>query len=72
MAENRFVFEVEPAKEATDGRPSVGPVYRSVLAKNGFPPPIEGMDSCWDIFRMSVEKNPDNPMLGHREIVNGK
>ncbi|XAR70180.1 Long-chain-fatty-acid--CoA ligase [Bertholletia excelsa] len=72
MSQKRFVIEVEPSKEAKDGRPSIGPVYRSVFAKDGFPPPIEGLDSCWDIFRMSVEKYPNNPMLGRREIVDGK
>ncbi|GMQ05721.1 hypothetical protein CsSME_00050630 [Camellia sinensis var. sinensis] len=70
--EKRFVFEVESAKEAKDGRPSIGPAYRSVFAKDGFPPPIQGLDSCWDIFRMAVEKYPNNPMLGRREIVNGE
>ncbi|XP_058100401.1 long chain acyl-CoA synthetase 4-like [Magnolia sinica] len=68
----RFVYEVEKAKNATDCRPSVGPVYRSVFAKDGFPPPVDGMDSCWDVFRISVEKHPGNRMLGHREVVNGK
>ncbi|KAG5539550.1 hypothetical protein RHGRI_019925 [Rhododendron griersonianum] len=72
MAQRKFLIEVEPAKKAKDGRPSIGPVYRSVFAKDGFPAPIVGMDSCWDIFRMSVEKYPDNRMLGRREVVNGK
>ncbi|PSS11314.1 Long chain acyl-CoA synthetase [Actinidia chinensis var. chinensis] len=72
MEQKRFVIEVGPAREAKDGRPSMGPVYRSVFAKDGFPPPIQGMDSCWDIFRMSVETYPNNSMLGHREIVNGQ
>ncbi|XP_055819588.1 long chain acyl-CoA synthetase 4-like [Solanum dulcamara] len=71
MAE-RFIIEVEPAKPAKDGKPSIGPVYRSVFAKDGFPSPIEGLDSCWDIFRLSVEKYPNNRMLGHRMIVDGK
>ncbi|XP_028774782.1 long chain acyl-CoA synthetase 4 [Neltuma alba] len=72
MAETRYIVEVEKAKEATEGRPSIGPVYRSVFAKDGFPPPIEGLDSCWDVFRMSVEKYPKQPMLGRREIIDGK
>ncbi|KAH0646512.1 hypothetical protein KY284_034396 [Solanum tuberosum] len=71
MAE-KFIIEMEPAKPAKDGKPSVGPVYRSLFAKDGFPPPIEGLDSCWDIFRLSVEKYPNNRMLGHRKIVDGK
>ncbi|CAI9094303.1 OLC1v1030020C1 [Oldenlandia corymbosa var. corymbosa] len=73
MAENKsYIMQVEAGKPASDGKPSIGPVYRSVFAKDGFPPPIEGLDSCWDIFRLSVEKYPNNRMLGRREIVDGK
>ncbi|XP_071730679.1 long chain acyl-CoA synthetase 4-like [Rutidosis leptorrhynchoides] len=68
----KFIVEVEPAVPAKDGKPSAGPVYRSVFAKDGFPAPIDGLDSCWDIFRISVEKYPNNRMLGTRELVNGK
>ncbi|KAJ4711896.1 Long chain acyl-CoA synthetase [Melia azedarach] len=68
----KYIIEVEKAKEGSGGRPSIGPVYRSLFAKDGFPAPIPGMESCWDIFRVAVEKYPNNPMLGHREIVNGK
>ncbi|KAL0684357.1 hypothetical protein Bca4012_051205 [Brassica carinata] len=71
-SEKKFIYEVEAAKEATDGKPSIGPVYRSTLAKNGFPDPIDGIHSCWDIFRTAVEKYPNNRMLGQREIVNEK
>ncbi|XP_034894608.1 long chain acyl-CoA synthetase 4 [Populus alba] len=72
MEQRKYLVEVEQAKEAIDGKPSTGPVYRSLFAKDGFPPPVPGLESCWDIFRMSVEKYPNNPMLGRREIVNGK
>ncbi|GJY44995.1 long chain acyl-CoA synthetase 4-like protein [Tanacetum coccineum] len=72
MEDKKYIIEVEPALEAKDGRPSMGPVYRSVFAKDGFPSPIDGLDSCWDIFRMSAEKYPDNKMLGTREFVDGK
>ncbi|KAJ6393544.1 hypothetical protein OIU77_022894 [Salix suchowensis] len=72
MAERKYLVEVEKAKEAAAGKPSTGPVYRSLFAKDGFPPPVPGLECCWDIFRMSVEKNPNNPMLGRREIVNDK
>ncbi|KAJ6933745.1 long chain acyl-CoA synthetase 4-like [Populus alba x Populus x berolinensis] len=72
MAPRKYLIEVEKAKEAKDGKPSSGPVYRSLFAKDGFPPPVPGLESCWDVFRMSVEKYPNNPMLGRREIVNGK
>ncbi|KAK7366684.1 hypothetical protein VNO80_08681 [Phaseolus coccineus] len=72
MAQKRYIVEVEKAEEATEGRPSRGPVYRSLFAKDGFPAPVEGLNCCWDVFRMSVEKYPTSPMLGHREIVDGK
>ncbi|KAG6782881.1 hypothetical protein POTOM_012306 [Populus tomentosa] len=72
MAPRKYLIEVEKAKEAKDGKPSIGPVYRSLFSKDGFPPPVPGLESCWDVFRMSVEKYPNNPMLGRREIVNGK
>ncbi|OWM72162.1 long chain acyl-CoA synthetase 4 [Punica granatum] len=70
--QRKYLIEVEKAKEAADGRPSRGPAYRSSFAKDGFPAPPEGMESCWDIFRMSVEKSPNNRMLGRRQIVDGK
>lgn len=47
----KHLLEVEKGREAADGRPSVGPAYRSAFAKDGFPPPIPGVDSCWDVFR---------------------
>ncbi|KAL7203208.1 hypothetical protein ACSBR2_016500 [Camellia fascicularis] len=72
MAQKKFVVEIEKAKAAANGRPSMGPVYRNLLAKDGFRPLTPGIDSCWDIFRASVEKFPKNRMLGEREIVNGK
>ncbi|KAI9103651.1 hypothetical protein K1719_023274 [Acacia pycnantha] len=49
MAQKIYIVEVEKAKEAAT--PSFGPVYRSLFAKDGFRPPIEGLDSCWDVFR---------------------
>uniref|UniRef100_A0A0C9RQP3 Long-chain-fatty-acid--CoA ligase n=1 Tax=Wollemia nobilis TaxID=56998 RepID=A0A0C9RQP3_9CONI len=71
-AQKKYIVEVERSKEARDDRPSVGPVYRSAFAKDGFPEPQPGVESCWDIFRLAVQKHPKNPMLGRREIINGK
>lgn len=68
----KYLVEVEKGSVVAGGRPSLGPTYRSIFAKDGFPPPIAGLDSCWDIFRMTVEKHPGNRMLGRREIVDGK
>nr|GEV35037.1 long chain acyl-CoA synthetase 1-like [Tanacetum cinerariifolium] len=59
-------------KGAGDGDPSVGPVYRNVLAKQSFPPLDPNFKTAWDVFRSSVEKYPNNKMLGWRELDNGK
>jgi long-chain acyl-CoA synthetase len=72
MAGMKFVVEVEKSKDSKDGKPSMGPAYRNIFAIDGFPPLPHGLESCWDAFRLSVEKCPENRMLGHREIVNGK
>ncbi|KAJ4749578.1 Long chain acyl-CoA synthetase 4 [Rhynchospora pubera] len=68
----KHLVEVEKGREGTNKTPSVGPAYRSAFAKDGFPPPIPGLDSCWDIFRLAVEKYPNSQMLGRRQIVDGK
>ena len=47
----KYLVEVEKGLQAADGRPSVGPTYRSVFAKDGFPEPVEGIETCWDSFR---------------------
>ncbi|KAK9282252.1 hypothetical protein L1049_005166 [Liquidambar formosana] len=67
-----FAVQVEDGREGRDGEPSVGPVYRNLLAKNAFPPPDRDLTSAWDIFRNSVEKYPGNRMLGWREFIDGK
>ncbi|XP_006655812.1 long chain acyl-CoA synthetase 4-like isoform X1 [Oryza brachyantha] len=63
----KHLVEVEKATE------NAGPTYQNVLAKDaGLLQPPPGMESCWDVFRNSVEKYPDSPMLGRRRVVNGK
>ncbi|KAL0426112.1 UNVERIFIED_CONTAM: Long chain acyl-CoA synthetase 4 [Sesamum radiatum] len=61
-------LEIEEAKEAKDGKPSVGPVYRNVLVKDGFRPLPQGLESCWDSFCQSVKKYSNI----EREMVEGK
>ncbi|KAJ0469192.1 putative long-chain-fatty-acid--CoA ligase, CDP-diacylglycerol--inositol 3-phosphatidyltransferase [Helianthus annuus] len=51
MSSKKFIVQVEPAVTVKDGHPSKGPVYRSVFVKHGFPTPVDGLESCWDIFR---------------------
>ncbi|XP_057460540.1 long chain acyl-CoA synthetase 1-like [Actinidia eriantha] len=69
---NMFAVAVEEGREGKDGKPSVGPVYRNILAKNGFPEPDPDLTTAWDSFRVSVEKYPSNRMLGWREFKDGE
>ncbi|XP_062206515.1 long chain acyl-CoA synthetase 4-like isoform X2 [Phragmites australis] len=69
----KHLMQVEEGKEAAGGAPSAGPTYRCAAGgKGASPPAVPGLDCCWDIFRLSVEKCPDNKMLGRREILDGK
>lgn len=69
--DKQFAVKVEEGRKGVDGEPSVGPVYRNLLAKDGFPPLDADLKTTWDVFRNSVEKYPDNRMLGWRELVDG-
>lgn len=48
---NVFTVQVEDGKAGKDGRPAVGPVFRNILAKDGFPPLDPDMRTSWDVFR---------------------
>ncbi|XP_041022164.1 long chain acyl-CoA synthetase 1-like isoform X1 [Juglans microcarpa x Juglans regia] len=67
-----FSAPVEEGKKGQDGKPSVGPVYRNLLSKHNFPLPDPDISTAWDVFSLSVDKNPGNRMLGWREFVDGK
>ncbi|KAH8964740.1 hypothetical protein BDL97_04G082000 [Sphagnum fallax] len=68
----RFIVKVEEGVPGSEGVPSKGPVYRSVFAKDGFPPLPEGLFTTWDLFSQTVKRGPNNRMLGVREVENGK
>ncbi|XP_010506759.1 PREDICTED: long chain acyl-CoA synthetase 1-like isoform X3 [Camelina sativa] len=67
-----FAAKVEEGVKGIDGKPSVGPVYRNLLSEKGFPPMDSEITTAWDIFSKSVEKFPENNMLGWRRIVDEK
>nr|XP_028964518.1 long chain acyl-CoA synthetase 1-like isoform X2 [Malus domestica]XP_028964519.1 long chain acyl-CoA synthetase 1-like isoform X2 [Malus domestica] len=67
-----FSVAVEEGREGKDGKPSLGPVYRNLLAQNDFPPLDRQINSSWDLFSLSVQKYPGNRMLGWRKMVDGK
>uniref|UniRef100_A0A1D1YXD9 Long-chain-fatty-acid--CoA ligase n=1 Tax=Anthurium amnicola TaxID=1678845 RepID=A0A1D1YXD9_9ARAE len=63
-----YTVKVEESRPAEGGNPSAGPVYRCVYAKD-LP---SGFDCPWEFFSGSVKRYPENPMLGRREVVDGK
>ncbi|KAL6968666.1 Long-chain-fatty-acid--CoA ligase 2 (Long-chain acyl-CoA synthetase 2) (Fatty acid activator 2) [Sarracenia purpurea var. burkii] len=68
----KYAVKVEEGKKGSNGTLSVGPVYRNPLAENGFPPPDPHVSTAWDAFSVTVEKYPQNRMLGWREFNDGK
>lgn len=65
-------MEVEEARSAADGKPSVGPVYRSSYAKDRLLKMPAGLESPWDFFSVTVKKSAKNIMLGRRQVTDGK
>ncbi|XP_022770783.1 long chain acyl-CoA synthetase 1-like isoform X5 [Durio zibethinus] len=49
-----FSAKVEDGREGQDGKPSIGPVYRNLLAKNGYPSPDHDMSTAWTLFRWAL------------------
>ncbi|KAL0371568.1 UNVERIFIED_CONTAM: Long chain acyl-CoA synthetase 1 [Sesamum angustifolium] len=62
----KFAVKVEEGKKGEDGKPSVGPVYRNLLARHAYPPVDPNLSTAWEIFRASAEKHSGNRMLGWR------
>ncbi|KAG9145784.1 hypothetical protein Leryth_011222 [Lithospermum erythrorhizon] len=67
-----FGVKVEEGIEGKDGKPSVGPVIRNLLAEHEFPPIDPKLCTSWNMFKASVEKYPENKMLGCREFTDGR
>ncbi|KAL0356760.1 UNVERIFIED_CONTAM: Long chain acyl-CoA synthetase 2 [Sesamum calycinum] len=67
-----YVVKVEEGRDASHGKPSAGPVYRCIYAKDGLLDIPAKFDSPWNFFSESVKKNPNNQMLGRRQIKDGK
>ncbi|KAG6484084.1 hypothetical protein ZIOFF_060878 [Zingiber officinale] len=67
-----YAVKVEEGNPATGKKPSCGPVYRSIYAKDGLLEAPLGIESLWEIFSGSVKRYPQNQMLGCRELIDGK
>lgn len=52
-----YAVKVEESRPPTDGKPSAGPVYRCIYAKDGLMELPAGMDSPWDFFRYDMRIN---------------
>ncbi|XP_062176432.1 probable CoA ligase CCL6 [Alnus glutinosa] len=67
-----YTVKVEESRPATDQKPSAGPVYRSIYAKDGLLDLPAGLESPWQFFSDSAKRYPSNPMLGRRQITDSK
>ncbi|XP_072974428.1 probable CoA ligase CCL6 [Typha angustifolia] len=67
-----YAIKVEDSTLAEGNNPSAGPVYRSIYAKDGLMELPSGIDSPWEFFSGSVKRYPQEKMLGHRQVIDGK
>ncbi|XAR59509.1 Long-chain-fatty-acid--CoA ligase [Bertholletia excelsa] len=69
---SRYTVKVEDSRPATGDKPSAGPVYRCIYAKDSLLELPEGLHSPWDFLSASVHRNPKNHMLGRRHTLDSK
>ncbi|KAK7341532.1 hypothetical protein VNO80_24464 [Phaseolus coccineus] len=62
-----YTVKVEEARSETDEKPSAGPVYRCIYARDGLMELPSDFESPWDFFRDTTKRCPSNPMLGRRQ-----
>ncbi|EEF43331.1 acyl CoA synthetase, putative [Ricinus communis] len=68
-----YLVKVEESRPAaSDGKPSAGPVFRSIYAKDGLLEVSAELDSPWQFLSDSALKNPNNRMLGRRLVTDSK
>ncbi|KAE9447217.1 hypothetical protein C3L33_20871, partial [Rhododendron williamsianum] len=72
MSVSNYTVKVEESRPATGEKPSAGPVYRCIYAKDGLMEVPAGMQSPWEFFSDSAKRNPENRMLGRRKIIDSK
>ncbi|KAG5135510.1 hypothetical protein JHK82_020241 [Glycine max] len=66
MAEKRFIVKVEKATEAREGKPPIGPVYRSIFAHDPLPPPIQGC-KMWYLWCQLPRMDHEHGEQGHNQ-----
>ncbi|RYR70079.1 hypothetical protein Ahy_A03g016594 isoform B [Arachis hypogaea] len=65
--EEAYIVKVEEGREASHDKPSAGPVYRCIYAKDSLLHLPPHLDSPWQFFRDSASKYPSKAMLGRRQ-----
>ncbi|KAK3195595.1 hypothetical protein Dsin_026905 [Dipteronia sinensis] len=67
-----YTVKVEEASPATEKRPSAGPVYRWINAKDGLLELPPGLESPWKFFSDTATRIPSKQVLGRRKVSDGK
>ncbi|KAG4988442.1 hypothetical protein JHK84_031005 [Glycine max] len=67
-----YSVKVEEARPATHEKPSAGPVYRCIYAKDALTQLPSHFQSPWQFFRDTTTRCPSNPMLGRRQKSDSK
>ncbi|KAL5788496.1 hypothetical protein ACOSP7_005445 [Xanthoceras sorbifolium] len=67
-----YTVKVEEARPAMDKKPSAGPVYRCIYAKDGLLELPAGLESPWQFLSDSARRIPNKPVLGRRKVSDGK
>lgn len=71
MPKEELVVEVAPAVPAQGDKPAKGPVYRNVLAKDGYCK-TPGVSNLYEVFCRSVKRYRDKEFLGWRPKSEGQ
>eukprot|EP00889_Picochlorum_renovo_P003947 jgi/Picre1/30977/NNA_006335.t1 len=56
--------EVEPAREARDGKPSQSPVYRNKSGADGLPTTVRGLKTMYELFADAAKTFGERNVLG--------
>ena len=71
MGKADLLIEVSAAAPGNGDTPAVGPVYRNVLAKDGYSS-VDGVKNLYDVFSRSVRQFGDSECIGWRPVEDGK
>ncbi|KAJ0011498.1 hypothetical protein Pint_34548 [Pistacia integerrima] len=67
-----YTVKVEEARQATGNKPSAGPVYRCIYAKDGLLECPAALESPWQFLSDTAKRIPNSPLLGRRKLTDEK